>query len=162
MKVDCQKSTIDAIQHEVENTRSHLEHEHTLKQQRLEEVYSKKVHDATSLNKDLKSEIERLEVQVKNNREKVQKQEEVIEKLNEELKSSTCGGNTTFFQHELKDLEQMVAQGWFCLHLLVSSSLVPRLSPQKGERLGTRLGFLCVCLESVDASFNASFIPRPS
>ena len=116
MKADCQKSTIDAIQHEVENTRSHLEHEHTLKQQRLEEVYSKKVHDATSLNKDLKSEIERLEVQVKNYREKGQKLEEVIEKLNEELASSTCG-NTTFLQHELKDLEQMVAQGRFPLHL---------------------------------------------
>ena len=93
-----------------------MEHEHILKQQRLEEVYSKKVHDATSLNKDLKSEIERLEVQVKNNREKVQKQEELIEKLNEELKSSTCG-NTTFFQHELKDLEEMVAQGQFPLGL---------------------------------------------
>ena len=110
MKVNCQKSNIDAIQHEVESTRTHLEHEHALKQQRLEEVYSKKVHDVTSFNEDLKSEIEKLEMHVKNYREKVQKLEEAMEKLTRDPVTSG-GGNTTFLQHELKDLEQIVTEG---------------------------------------------------
>ena len=108
--MDCQKANIDALQQEVESTRSHLEREHALKQQRLEEVCSKKIHDVTSFNEDLKSEVEKLEMQLKNYREKAQKLEEAMEKLSKDQEIAGCG-NTTFLQHELKDLEQMVTQG---------------------------------------------------
>ena len=54
-----------ALQSDLENTRSQLECEHTLKTQRLEQVFLKRVHDLNSLNDDLKAEIDKLEVQVR-------------------------------------------------------------------------------------------------
>ena len=107
LKLDCQRSNAEAIHQELETMKEHLEQEHAMKVQRLGQVCSKKTHELSSLNEDLKSEVEKLEVRARSQQEKIKRQEETIEQLNEDI-SGRC--NTTILQHELRDLEQMCAE----------------------------------------------------
>ncbi len=63
-KLDREQSNCHSVQQEMETLRNQMEEEHKWKAQRVEEVCAKRVHDATSLNEDLKMEVQKLEVQV--------------------------------------------------------------------------------------------------
>ena len=64
MKCDCQNSNLESLQQELDTLHSQLEDDHNVKLKRLEEVHSKKAHDFTAVNAELKADVEKLEVHV--------------------------------------------------------------------------------------------------
>ena len=64
-KLEVQKSTADAIQHDFDNTCAQLdtlEQKYSQQLKYAEEVHSQKLHEQTKIVNDLKAEIEKLEV----------------------------------------------------------------------------------------------------
>ena len=64
MKVECLESSVSSLQQELDGVVAQLEQEKTIQAKRLAEVHSKTLSDLSSTNKDLMSEIGKLQVGV--------------------------------------------------------------------------------------------------
>lgn len=62
MKLDCQRSTYEAVHQELESTRTQLMEKHAQELKHTEQTLTKKIHELSMLNEDLKVENDKLEV----------------------------------------------------------------------------------------------------
>lgn len=120
-----------SMQHELETALAQSEKEHAISEKRLIEIHSKKLLEANLCNGDLKADIGRLnvrtlvscvchdvipyahicntlQVQIKTQRDREKKQEQIIEQLREEASSRA---NSSILHNELVDLEECFVAG---------------------------------------------------